>query len=346
MARTVDVLVSFFVAQGNRALAKREPVPFARLRRLFSTDAAFDRGIRFWLGGADRGATHTDWFAGRRAQRFFALDLSRLIAPKPAVIGGKEVPRRMLAGFAGASGLLFVLRRDGGDDVYQVTNTFSARTTLTGRDLIDFVDKSPERDALREHWLWWNEHNLHWSTRDWSAFARAAAHGDADRLVQDASIVFSNAAFSEGVRRAWWDFTRAHRNPDFGPIFDFRYVETRDDLPLFSDASAAFAGLATALDAIAAFAEAQKLDGWDGFFRTARAALDQPSGDELVRDLFGDADLSPRSLRLLDAAWKSDAFGGMGSWNDLMPDDADGYQRVSQALFEAIPPALEAALNG
>ncbi|HEY1953995.1 MAG TPA: hypothetical protein VGH28_00235 [Polyangiaceae bacterium] len=337
MARSVDVLVAFITAHGNRSLGSGARIPWERLRSMFASDATFASGSRPIVA----------WFEAAKAEHFYVVDGARLVAPAPVKVGAIEVAPRMLHGFVGSSALLFVTRRPGGGyGIHHVVDSFSPRTSLTNADVIAFVEASPESDALKERWLWWDEHNLHWAAeRAWPAFVRAAIDRGGAELLQHASTVQSHVDLSDRVRRAWRDLEKARANPDFGPIFAIRDVATSARVPLYTDRAAARAALDTSLEAIASFAEREHLGAWGDYFRAARDALDADAPSDMVRETFGDAGLDGEALRLLDAAWKADAFGGMGSWNDLSPDDRGGYDAVSQALFAALRPAVEAALN-
>jgi hypothetical protein len=94
------------------------------------------------------------------------------------------------------------------------------------------------------------------------------------------------------------------------------------------------------------FASDEQMDDWAKCFEAARAALGAPAPQEWIIPLLGDAGLGAGAIQLLDATWMADAFGGMGSWNDVGAKDAQRYQNVSQALYEALRPAIEAAING
>lgn len=114
------------------------------------------------------------------------------------------------------------------------------------------------------------------------------------------------------------------------------------------DLQALRAGLARTLDAIAAFARAQRLKTFAAAFERGRETLDSeapPTGHT-----FGDLPLSCIPLparQLLGAVEAGWVFGGMGSWNDL---DFEGsaqaiYDRLSEALFAGLNAALVVAVN-
>ena len=55
--------------------------------------------------------------------------------------------------------------------------------------------------------------------------------------------------------------------------------------------------------------------------------------------------MRPDAFRLLAASVAADVFGGMGSWNDLSPPDADGYRRVSADLYRELGADYELSID-
>jgi hypothetical protein len=328
MARTDDIATAFLAAHGTRFLASGEAIPWARMRRMFPTDHALADGFRFWRG-AER-APFEAWLDPDSEERLYVVDPVRL------------VPRLREE----STTLVLVVRRRGGPfDLHRLTLAFTPRTNLTGADVISFVAGASQRALFETQLLKWHDANLRWTAEPgWDAFARAATERNDPRLLDDVGRVLANVAFSEELRRVWRDFMQASRNPDFGPMFDIRHVESRDELALHTDRKEARDRLARALEDIAAFAEAEKLGGWSTYFRSALRVLDGSEALEWVtRDFAG---LEPEALTLLAAAWKADAFGGSGSWNDVVATDMARYGDVSHSLFASLRPAVEAAING
>jgi hypothetical protein len=339
--------VAFFAVHANRRLATGRATPVARLHAFFASDGAFTNGIGFWMSDDERGTSFDAWVDDQATSCWSIVDSARLATAAPILVGSHEIPPRIAHGFLGSAAMLLAARRANDVwDLHRVVNSFSPRTTLTNADVIAFAENSPQRKALIKRWLWWHDHNLNWTTpANWAAFASAAATREDAKLVGDSAIVLSHVDVSNEVRCAWGDLTAAHANLDFGPRFDVRYVGSYQSLPIYVDRDAARARLAAALDQIVAFVGAQDLDAWAAHFDDARRALDGPCDDELIQTHFADTGLTQDALQLLSSAWKADAFGGMGSWNDVGVADSAGYQAVSQALFESLRPAVEAAVN-
>lgn len=126
------------------------------------------------------------------------------------------------------------------------------------------------------------------------------------------------------------------------PSYEFRFCAACEPLPLMTDRDGVRGRLAVALDAAVAFALQTSLSGWDKKFADARRAIDAIPESGLAHQLF-DGALTAESLSLLDAAWRGDISGGIGSWNDLEP--SNGYDRVTSALSSALGDAVEAAIN-
>ncbi|MEA3062337.1 MAG: hypothetical protein QOJ94_2118 [Sphingomonadales bacterium] len=103
------------------------------------------------------------------------------------------------------------------------------------------------------------------------------------------------------------------------------------------------------LESLAAFVEraapSEAMPGWEENFRNARAALDEPPGDEAEA---WPAGFLPSEARcLLRAARAGSVFGGMGSWNDGAywgTSLAEG-DRLSEKLFVLLQEAVTAVAN-
>jgi hypothetical protein len=311
---TTDVIVVFFVAHGNLALGRGQPISFEALPSA--------KDVRFARGEATH-ASFDGWAAAEAPERLFVIHARRIAEPRP--------------------GLMLVARTAEGCHVYQPETTFPPRTTLRNEDVVAFVEGHEHAALLKKAWLNWNSATK-W-TDDWPTFARAALERAAADLVDDFPKVLAWTAIPAAVRAQWSASVQAHATPNFGPRYELRFLKVLPSAPIYRDVDAAHASLAKALDAIAAYAATQKLDGWASTFHAARRALDDDASQTAsFRQQLGGGNLDPRALRLLDAAWKASVFGGMGSWNDVAPEG--DYGSVTSALSDALPLAIEAALNG
>jgi hypothetical protein len=302
MASPEEILVAFFAAHGNRRLTDGTAVPLDRL----------NESIRFWREGDEAPCAFDAWIAS--VTGFFAVDVVR--------IGGD------------LHCVALVMRRQERDyTVCRIETSNTPRTTLSGKDVLDYVDALAEHEVIRR------------TLGAWCDLVAALSARDGTPLSDEVSKVIASTEFSDELRRAWVTFKNAHRNPNYGLIFDLRHGESRADVPTYTDQAEARARLGAALDGIAAFADKEKLEHWRDYFQSAKRVLDGAPIDDWMAARFAGSSLDPDALSLLAAAWKADAFGGMGSWNDVGASDMETYGDVSQALFGALRPAMEAAIN-
>lgn len=95
------------------------------------------------------------------------------------------------------------------------------------------------------------------------------------------------------------------------------------------------------------FSAKHQCDGFTLCFERGLKALDhEPDGEGFHRDLYPGRKI-PAVSDLLNACQHGWVFGGMGSWNDIGFDGAEGqeYNRVSEQLFRVIPIAITAAVE-
>ena len=106
--------------------------------------------------------------------------------------------------------------------------------------------------------------------------------------------VLAWTAIPAAVRTQWSASVQAHATPNFGPRYELRFLKVLPSAPIYRDVDAAHASLAKALDAIAAYAATQKLDGWASTFHAARRALDDDASQTAS---FGSSSVAPTSTR-------------------------------------------------
>jgi len=85
---------------------------------------------------------------------------------------------------------------------------------------------------------------------------------------------------------------------------------------------------------------------WFAIFTGARSCL-TTSDFQITESFIPEHIYSVDSQRLLEAAFRSFAFGGMGSWNDLAFDDVkqETYETLSSELYSSIYTAIATAVN-
>jgi hypothetical protein len=86
------------------------------------------------------------------------------------------------------------------------------------------------------------------------------------------------------------------------------------------------------------------------FFQKAAARLnsDAPAAGYYNEALIPDREYSLQARQVLFTAGSAWAFGGMGSWNDLLfekAEDNERYNNVPARLYDAINRAVVAAVN-
>jgi hypothetical protein len=107
--------------------------------------------------------------------------------------------------------------------------------------------------------------------------------------------------------------------------------------------------LRMALEAATAFCQAAHLDYWGQWF--AEAAVLRHSPEPAIPyhpDLLPAERYTAEARRLLACACKAWVFGGMGTWNDLVFEEAsleERCDRLTPELFEAVVTAIASAAN-
>lgn len=160
-------------------------------------------------------------------------------------------------------------------------------------------------------------------------------------------------AVGEGRSAVWQGFDRlGDRNDPGRKIWLHTYLRVADTEPQDFSAqplSEARADLNAALADIEAFAPRVPYGDWAATFRAARLALntDAPPEHFFTADFDRYAGFDRARQSLLAGVWNGWVFGGMGSWNDLVPEEADraDYERTSERLFTALNNAIAALAN-
>ena len=115
-----------------------------------------------------------------------------------------------------------------------------------------------------------------------------------------------------------------------------------------SNSSEVLAAFESALIRIHAFSAAHDCAAFtDSFARALQSLRQVDSAHGYHKDLYPARTVSDVGQALLDAAQSASVFGGMGSWNDMGFEGADGkeYEAVSEQLFSAVNNAICAGAN-
>jgi len=105
--------------------------------------------------------------------------------------------------------------------------------------------------------------------------------------------------------------------------------------------------LLKALREIHSFSERHNGGGFTDCFSRAIGTLTSAEPHGYHKDISPPGLLPPGAAAVLDASQSAWVFGGMGSWNDMGFDGADGkeYDRVSEQLFQVLTEAICEAAN-
>lgn len=165
-------------------------------------------------------------------------------------------------------------------------------------------------------------------------------------------------AFSGGVARsitvnyrdraeAWsprWAFDDAAKHWDVTYHLSRRGTARLEESQTLDEAGST---LRAALEAAIRFAQAAGTGGWPDFFTRALDSL-QTRSKPKNNPLLPPAGFPPAAHHLLTAADAAWAFGGMGSWNDLVFDDdrtQQDYEQVTKPLYDGVMGAILTAAN-
>jgi hypothetical protein len=351
--KLVDFAQASLIGLGNRSLRALNPaeIEWYEKHAGYGVTAVKDGFITLRFYGTDwKGRFFPEWIedaAGRGARRLRLLTLEDFGESMRLPKGGPTVAARQLAGFANAHET--VLGLDFADETVgiRLAMAYPAPTTLTHRDVIDFIAASPESAHFRTAMLWQDEHNLQITDgKDWGRLISSMTPSRDPEFVEAFSSSVSNVAVSAATAARWRALykERATKLPPELRAIEFKSVPLRPAVR--HDKAAAGLGLAAALTACGDYARTKSLDSWSALFDEALGYLNdgakpaRAGSDEVFARLF------PReSARLLLAVSRGDVFGAMGSWNDLGLDDDPEYARVSENLFAALKEALAAACN-
>jgi hypothetical protein len=128
-----------------------------------------------------------------------------------------------------------------------------------------------------------------------------------------------------------------------------RMCETTPQDDAVSSLAQAAADLDKMLIAIEALARRMQFTPWPDVFASARQTLhaDVPETHFFSADFSRYGAAHTEQQRLLGAILGASVFGGMGSWNDIVPEPAfkADYERLSELLFMTVNDAICALAN-
>lgn len=338
--RTLHIITPLVAVGLDRQLRGGAPLR----RSLFDEVIRSSESLEFRDG--DESLSVDEWADGLAERGASGAELTHALG-KPAQVGGAEVPERMLAGFAGPSGLLLAVRRSDAEiDLYQPGEAFPRRTLLEVDDLLAFVEGFPRRAELQDALVWQAEHNLGFPAGvTWDEFVAALGPPDAERLTNALGRCMSNVRFEKECD-LWMALVKRHRNPETGAIFRFVRRGPVAGLPEPPPVEDQTARLSAAVQAAAAFAAKHDLGDWaDHFNKVVGTLSDAPLAETPFYPVFRGCGLAEARIRLVVGAFFANVFGGMGSWNDLPFANEEEYGQVSEALFRELHPSMVSAVG-
>lgn len=155
----------------------------------------------------------------------------------------------------------------------------------------------------------------------------------------------------EGLSQVWEGFDRlGDRNAPDRRIWRTAYLMQAETAPQDNadrDLVGAEQDVRAALVDIEALARKMEGQPFAEVFAGAREALNETAATAPAFDFLRLTDLSEAARRLLQASSQAFVFGGMGSWNDMVPEEAllARYNATSEALFVALQRAVIAIAN-
>ncbi len=363
MAHREEMLAAVLAAWATARLRRGAAVPWAEIERWIQADvtgtSALPAKVRFGDLDRPRAQTPVAWLEGLVAagatRVALALPDPAAESARPREVGGVPVDAHQLHAFVGTGGIVLAACVGPQLRSYRTRVWFPPRTTLTAKDVLEFVENQESAEALREALLWQDQYNLHVTDgTDWARFVAALRPEHDEALIRAMDMTAHNSRFHQGEAEAWRHLARARANPGYAWQCDFLRIDD-DDRDGDGDGAVTArtvadqaARLRAALVEIEAFARGIAEPGWADAFAQARAILDGDPGPDRIgalADLLRSAGMGPDALRLVGASLQADVFGGMGSWNDRVPDDKARFHEVSSALFDELLPSLVSAVD-
>jgi hypothetical protein len=353
--RPLDVCTTILVTTGNRALREPMQVPWEDIEDFMSIglraeSRAYSRVTM--LDEQGRRRSFQEWLSARASPN------ARLwFAPGPwetdPAGDSKELPAHIREAFEGGGGLGLLLFTDGKrSEQFMPREVRPHLYEITGRQLFEFYRSRKRADAWEEALK--REFGPELRGRSVRAFLESRSLDEMQEVLQrfmplvvEVEPVGDEHEVDPDETAKWNAFvTPAPGSSSLS--FEFLPAGAGDVALADQELSACRASLASALEAVRAFAERQDLKYWSKHFRRCLLRLSlEPQPLEDILELLLLNGLSVSAAQLVNAAMASDVFGGMGSWNDLAfdgPDDRE-YQALSNRLLQAMKAAFRAGIN-
>jgi hypothetical protein len=352
--RPLDVCTTILVTTGNRALRDPKQVRWEDIEDFMSIglraeSRAYSRVTMLDEQGGRR--SFQEWLASRASPQ---ARLWLVPGPWETEAGvSEELPAHIREAFEGGGGWGLLLFTDGKRSEQLVPREVRPRLyEITGRQLYEFYRSRKKADAWEAALK--RELGPELQGRSVRAFLESRSLEDMQEVIQRfMQLVVEVEPVGEGDEpdpqetEAWNTFvTPAPGSSSLS--FEYLPVGAGNAASAEKDLSSCRATLASALEAVRAFAERQDLKYWSKHFRRCLLRLSlEPQPLEDILELLLNNGLPVPAVQLVNAAMASDVFGGMGSWNDLGfgGADAQAYQELSNRLLLAMKAAFRAGIN-
>lgn len=353
--RSLDVCTTLLVTTGNRALREPSMVSWEAIEDFMSI------GLRAESRMYSR-VTVLDEQGGRRSfQEWLSARASpqaRLwFAPGPWETDPQgdsaELPAHIREAFLGSGGMGLLLFTDGPRSERFMPREVRPRLyEISGRQLFEFYRGRKRADAWEEALK--REFAPELQGRSVRAFLESRSLDDMQEVIQRfMPLSIDVEPVGEGIEvdpdeTVKWNLFFSAAPGSTSLSFEYIPVGPGEAASAERDLSRCRAALASALEAVRAFADKQDLKYWSKHFRRCLLRLSlEPQPLEDILELLLTHKLPVPAVQLANAAIASDVFGGMGSWNDLGLDgpDAEIYQELSNRLLQAMKSAFRAAIN-
>jgi hypothetical protein len=353
--RPLDICTTLLVTTGNRALREPTRVRWEDIEEFMSIalrpeSRLYSRVTMLDEQGGRR--SFQEWLTSRASRQ------ARLwFAPGPwetDTAGASEgLPTHIREGFAGGGGMGLLLFTDGRRSERFMPREVQPRLyEITGRQLYEFYRGRKRADAWEEALK--RELGPELQGRSVRAFLESRSLDDMQEILQRfMSLVVEVEPVGNGHEvdtdeTVKWNTFVAAAPGSNSLSFEYLPVGSGDAAATEQGLSACRSSLASALEAVRAFAERQGLKYWSKHFRRCLLRLSlEPQPLEDLLELLLINGLPVPAVQLVNAAMAADVFGGMGSWNDLAFDgpDAKQYEHLSNQLLQAMKAAFRAGIN-
>ena len=133
--------------------------------------------------------------------------------------------------------------------------------------------------------------------------------------------------------------------PALRPMFDIHYLGSVQQIDHEDNLALVESDLRHSLMKVLDLARANQLNNWVNVFTKCISLLDAEPENNWFITLLTKTGYSKAAIQVLTAAFESDVFGTMGSWNDVVCSDMEEYNRLTANLFQTVQQSVRTAIN-